>query len=132
MAKSSLAINFLSIWVLLNGVPVASGLAHLAAKSPWSAIRVLGVLPVVGWLFVGFLLFRRRPGARIVASFILGWTSFGLLGILVKRAMGVWPHPYTWPHQLATIAVVLCNLAAVAYMWRRRATDPFSATEVLK
>ena len=114
MRKSSWATHVLTVWVLFHGLMIAYRLFYVFEAFPVGGIQwPLGPLPYAALVVAGIWLYKKKKGARWVATGILAWSTIGILRMLLMQLFGSWPLESTARGQVLTLGYLLINGAAV-------------------
>lgn len=128
MVNQTWALRLLNIWILIWGLLIVKGLTPLLTGVSVGGLRLpLGFLPALGLVVAGIVVFKRSRGARLIATGVLAWTTFGLLQGYIMCVFGAWEYQYTPVNVLFTVVYLVLNGACFVHLWFNKHGDPYVA-----
>ena len=127
MRKSIWATHVLTVWVLIHGLMYAYGLFNIFSDISVGGIHwPLGPLPYIVLIVVGIWLYKKKKGARWVATGMLAWSTSGVVKMFLMRVFGSWPLEYITGNQIVTLGYLLVNGTCFVYLWWNKEGNPYS------
>ena len=119
-------VHLVSLWVLVNSLAVSAALVFVLRFSHAGGFGIPeAASSLVTVCVVGFVLFRKVRGARVVATCILGWTSLNALIIFASGLNEATATSVTTYHMIVALAYLVLNTCCFLFLWRGRSGNPY-------
>ena len=126
MRELGWATQLLNIWVLFHGMWIAGILFKVFVGLEIGGIRLpAGIVPYVALVVAGVWIYKKKRGARIIATIILVWPTIGIARMIVTRLLGSWPYEYTIANQIFAVGYLVVNGLCFTYLWSRSVGNPY-------
>jgi hypothetical protein len=128
--KLKWATLLLTIWVLIVGLLISyRGFYLLVGVTVGGTALPLGPMAFVPLLIAGIKLFRKDPGARIIAAVILTIGLLGALSFFLRQLIGTWPYDNSLPVQILALGYLLLNGVGLWFLWFNKAGNPYARSQ---